>query len=141
MDEAHARGIDHVGVVVRDLDAAAETYKRLLGASELAREELEEHGVAVVALRLPGGIVELLSPTRSGTGVARFLDGRGEGLHHVAYRVESVARELERLRQEGVRLVDEQPRRGLGGRAVAFVHPQGASGVLTELVEPWEDHP
>jgi methylmalonyl-CoA epimerase len=84
-------------------------------------------------------MVELLSPTRPGTGVARFLDSRGEGLHHVAYRVESVARELDRLRGEGVRLVDDQPRRGLGGRAVAFVHPQSAHGVLTELVEPWRE--
>jgi methylmalonyl-CoA epimerase len=110
-----------------------------LGAPELAREELPEQGVRVVALGRPGAMVELLSPTREGTGVARYLQSRGEGLHHVAYEVQDVAAELERLRGEGVRLVDEAPRVGLGGRRVAFVHPDAAHGALTELVEPWRD--
>ena len=135
---SEVRAIDHVGILVRDLDAAVEAYRALLDAEELVRESLPEQGVAVVALRCGDGMVELLTPTRPGTGVARYLESRGEGLHHVAYRVESVADELQRLRGLGVRLIDETPRRGLGGRAVAFVHPQGAHGVLTELVERWE---
>lgn len=132
------RAVDHVGVVVRDLEAAVRKYSELLGAREFAREDLREQGVLVAALRHGDGMIELLAPTTGDTGVARFLESRGEGLHHVAYRVESVAKELERLRTAGVRLIDEMPRKGLGGRAVAFVHPESAFGVLTELVEPLE---
>ncbi|MEJ7654682.1 MAG: VOC family protein [Chloroflexia bacterium] len=91
--------------------------------------------MTVCALSVGGAVVELLSPTAADTGVARFLAARGPGLHHVAYRVQSVAAELDRLRGEGVRLVDDAPRLGMGGRLVAFVHPEGALGVLTELVE------
>ncbi len=133
---ADPRAIDHIGVVVRDLEASSRMYSELLGAEEVAREDLPEHGVSALALRYGDSLVELISPTSTSTGVARFLETRGEGLHHVAYRVESVRDELERLKRSGVRLVDETPRAGFGGRLVAFVHPQGACGVLTELVEP-----
>ena len=133
--------LDHVGIVVRDLDASVSDYGRLLGAAEFAREDLSEQGVVVAALRCGDGMIELLSPTREDTGVARFLHARGESLHHVAFRVKSVSDELDRLRRLGARLVDETPRVGLGGRLVAFVHPESAHGVLTELVEPMEGFP
>ncbi len=133
---ADPRAIDHIGVVVRNLEASSRMYSELLGAEEVAREDLPEHGVSALALRYGHSLVELISPTSTGTGVARFLETRGEGLHHVAYRVENVRDELERLKGSGVRLVDETPRVGLGGRLVAFIHPAGACGVLTELVEP-----
>lgn len=134
-------GIDHIGIVVRDLDSTAKLYSALLGLEEFGREELAQQGVMVLGLRCGSQVVELLTPTRSDSGVARFLDSRGEGLHHVAYRVPDVAAELDRLRAQGAELVDDAPRRGFGGHLVAFVHPRSLSGVLTELVADSGGHP
>lgn len=130
--------IDHIGILVSDLDAAVRQYVAVLGAVEVERAELPEQGVAVVALRSGGSIIELMCPTEPDTGVWRFLHSRGEGLHHVAYVVDSVDAALDELRGRGVELVDQVARAGLGGRKVAFVHPRSLHGVLTELVEPME---
>lgn len=128
--------LHHVGLAVRDTAAATATYGALLGAAVDHDATVPDQGVHAVALRLPDGpIVELIAPTGEDTPVGRFLRRRGEGLHHVAYRVDDLAAELTRLEADGVPLIDRAPRVGLFGLQVAFIHPEGAHGVLTELVQ------
>jgi methylmalonyl-CoA/ethylmalonyl-CoA epimerase len=129
-----ARGIHHVGMAVSDLDQALATYTRLFGAELEHRGFLEEQGVEAVAVLVGGGRVELLAPLGEDTPVGRFLAKRGEGMHHVAYEVEDVGTALGELSSEGAELIDEEPRRGLFGLEVAFVHPDAVHGVLTEVV-------
>jgi methylmalonyl-CoA/ethylmalonyl-CoA epimerase len=127
-------GIHHVGIAVGDLDEAIATYARLFGAELVHRETLADQGVEAASLRVGASMVELLAPLGPDTPVGRFLAKRGPGMHHVAFEVTDVGRELDRLAAEGVQLVDEQPRRGLFGLEVAFVHPDATGGVLAELV-------
>jgi methylmalonyl-CoA epimerase len=129
-----ARGIHHIGVAVADLDEAMSTYERLLGATVEARETIESQGAEAVALHVGEGRVELLAPLHADTPIGRFLDRRGPGMHHVAYEVDDLRAELDRLNSEGVELVDREPRPGLYGLQVAFIHPDALYGVLTELV-------
>jgi methylmalonyl-CoA/ethylmalonyl-CoA epimerase len=128
------RGIHHIGVAVTDLDEAVSTYERLLGASVEARETIASQGAAAAAMHVGDGRVELLAPLDDDTPVGRFLARRGPGMHHVAYEVEDLRAELARLDSEGVQLVDHEPRPGLYGLQVAFIHPDAVHGVLTELV-------
>ncbi len=128
------RGIHHIGVAVIDLDEAVSTYGRLLGASVEARETIASQGAEAVALHVGDGRVELLAALDDDTPVGRFLARRGPGMHHVAYEVEDLRAELARLDGEGVQLVDHEPRLGLYGLQVAFIHPDAVHGVLTELV-------
>jgi methylmalonyl-CoA/ethylmalonyl-CoA epimerase len=129
-----ALSVHHVGIAVADLDEAVASYAALFGATLEHREQVPEQGVEAASLRLAGSRVELLSPLGPDTPVGRFLAKRGPGMHHVAFEVEDVAAELDRLRSQGVRLIDEQPRRGLFGLQVGFVHPDATGGVLAELV-------
>jgi methylmalonyl-CoA/ethylmalonyl-CoA epimerase len=129
-----AREIHHVGVAVVDLDEAVATYSDLFGATVEHRDTLEEQGVEAVAVRLGSGRIELLRALGEDTPVGRFLARRGPGMHHVAYGVADVGAELERLAAAGVHLIDAEPRTGLYGLQVAFVHPDAVHGVLTELV-------
>jgi methylmalonyl-CoA/ethylmalonyl-CoA epimerase len=128
------RGIHHLGVAVRDLDEAVDTYERLFGAEVEHRAQVEEQGVDAAAVLVGSGRVELLAPLGDGTPVGRFLAKRGPGMHHVAYEVDDVQAELDRLSAEGAELIDAAPRRGLFGLQVAFVHPDAVHGVLTEVV-------
>jgi methylmalonyl-CoA epimerase len=127
--------IDHVGIAVRDLEAAVELYGRAFGLEPVHRERMEGDGVEEVLLDVGGSFVQLLGALGPDTPVGRFLERRGPGVHHVGYRVDDVAAALETLRAEGVRLVDEAPRRGSRGTTIAFVHPAGTGGVLVELVQ------
>ena len=127
-------GIHHIGVAVADLDNAVSTYERLLGASVEARETIFSQGAEAVALHVGNGRVELLAPLEDDTPIGRFLARRGPGMHHVAYEVEDLRAELVRLDGEGVQLVDREPRPGLYGLQVAFIHPDAVHGVLTEFV-------
>ena len=129
-----ARGIHHVGVAVNDLDAALATYRRLFDAELEHRAVFEEQGVEALAVLVGDGRVELLVPLGEDTHIGRFLARRGEGMHHVAYEVDDVGAALGRLSSEGAELIDEEPRRGLFGLEVAFVHPHAVHGVLTEVV-------
>jgi methylmalonyl-CoA/ethylmalonyl-CoA epimerase len=129
-----ARGIHHLGVAVHDLDEALDTYTRLLGGELEHRETLAEQGVEALAVRVGGSRVELLAALGTDTPVGRFLDRRGEGMHHVAYEVEDVGDALAELVAAGAELIDEEPRRGLFGLQVAFVHPDAVHGVLSEVV-------
>jgi methylmalonyl-CoA epimerase len=129
------RGIHHVGVAVLDLDAALTTYRDLLGAEVEHRARVDDQGVEAASLRIgSGGRVELLEPLGEDTPVGRFLAKRGPGMHHIAYRVDDLRGELRRLAAAGVELIDPEPRAGLFGLQVAFVHPDAVYGVLTELV-------
>jgi methylmalonyl-CoA/ethylmalonyl-CoA epimerase len=129
-----AREIHHIGVAVADLDEAVATYERLLGAVVEARETIASQGAEALALHVGGGRVELLAPLHADTPIGRFLARRGPGMHHVAYEVDDLRAELARLDGEGVQLVDREPRPGLYGLQVAFIHPDAVHGVLTELV-------
>jgi methylmalonyl-CoA epimerase len=129
-----ARGIHHLGVAVHDLDDALDTYARLFGAEFEHRARVEDQGVEAAAVLVGSGRVELLAPLGEETPVGRFLADRGPGMHHVAYEVEDLNIELARLSAEGAELIDEEPRPGLFGLQVAFVHPDAVHGVLTEVV-------
>jgi methylmalonyl-CoA/ethylmalonyl-CoA epimerase len=132
----HARGIHHLGVAVEDLDAALSTYTQLFGAEVEHRATVPDQGVEAASLRVGDSRVELLEPLGADTPVGRFLEKRGPGMHHVAYEVDDVAAALTSLADAGANLIDEQPRTGLFGLEVAFVHPDSVHGVLSEVVSP-----
>jgi methylmalonyl-CoA/ethylmalonyl-CoA epimerase len=131
-------GVHHVGIAVDDLETAVERYRRTLGIEPSHRERIEDQGVEEVLFDVGGSAIQLLGALGPETPVGTFLEKRGPGVHHVAYGVEDVVATLERLRAEGVRLVDEAPRRGSRGTTIAFVHPSGMGGVLVELVQTGE---
>src|SRR5579875_3052759 len=130
--------IDHIGVAVPDLDAALALYRDALGMPLVHRETVAEQGVEAVLLDVGDGHVELLQPLGPDTAVGKFLERRGPGLHHVAYRVSSIEDALQTLGAAGLRLIDERPRIGIRGSRVAFLHPASTGGVLTEIVQPAE---
>jgi methylmalonyl-CoA/ethylmalonyl-CoA epimerase len=132
--------IDHVGVAVSDLDAAVALYEETFAMPLAHRETVESQGVEAVLLDIGDGHVELLRPLGPDTVVGRFIERRGEGLHHVAYAVDDIDAALERLRSKGVQLIDEEARIGIRGSRVAFLHPKATGSVLTELVEPAAEH-
>jgi methylmalonyl-CoA/ethylmalonyl-CoA epimerase len=129
-----ARGIHHVGVAVVDLDEALGTYERLFGAEVEHRATVDEQGVRAASLRVGDGRVELLEPLGDDTPVGRFLAKRGPGMHHVAYEVSDLRATLAELADAGADLIDDEPREGLFGLEVAFVHPDSVHGVLSEVV-------
>src|SRR6266542_4295828 len=127
--------IDHIGIAVQDLEAAVEEYRRAFGIEPVHRERVEDQGVEEVLFRVGTSYIQLLGALGPDTPVGKFLDRRGEGVHHVGYRVDEVRAVLKRLAAEGVPLVDEAPRPGSRGTTLAFVHPKGFRGVLVELVQ------
>ncbi|HVM16759.1 MAG TPA: methylmalonyl-CoA epimerase [Gaiellaceae bacterium] len=129
-----AHGIHHLGVAVEDLDEAVDAYARLFGAELEHRQLMPDQGVEAAAVLVGGGRVELLGALGPDTTVGRFLERRGPGMHHVAYEVEDIRASLAHLAAAGADLVDEEPRPGLFGLEVAFVHPQSVHGVLSEVV-------
>ena len=132
--------VDHIGVAVEDLDAAIALHAETYDMELVHREVVEEQGVEAVLLDVGEGHVELLRPLSEETPVGRFLAKRGPGLHHVAYQVADVQATLSALRERGLRLIDEHPRTGIRGSRVAFLHPASSGGVLTEIVQPSEEH-
>jgi methylmalonyl-CoA epimerase len=127
--------IDHVAIAVRDLEAAVAYYGETFGATVEHREVVESDGVEEALLKVAESYIQLLRPTRPESPVARFLETRGEGLHHVGYRVADCAAALDAVKAAGGRVIDEAPRPGSRGTTVAFVHPKGAFGTLIELVQ------
>ena len=128
--------IDHIGVAVSDLDEAAALYRDRFQMAEQHRETVEEQGVEAILFEVGEGHVELIAPLGPDTRVARFIERNGPGLHHVAYACDDIDSALGAVRDSGLRLIDEEPRRGIRGSRVAFLHPKSTGGVLTELVEP-----
>jgi len=127
--------IDHVAIAVRDLDAAIAWYEDVFGATVEHREVVESDGVAEALLRVADSYIQLLTPTRDDSPVAKYLEKKGEGLHHVGYRVANCAVALEAVKASGGRVIDDAPRPGSRGTIVAFVHPKTSFGTLIELVE------
>jgi methylmalonyl-CoA/ethylmalonyl-CoA epimerase len=128
--------IDHVGIAVADLDQAVATYARLTGSAPEHRQLVASDGIEAVMFRVGESRIELLGSTGPESKIAGFLARRGGGLHHVAYGVEDVQASLDHFAELGLQLLDTCPRRGAGGRLVAFLHPSAAEGVLTELCQP-----
>ena len=127
--------IDHVGIATLDLEAAVERYRRAFGIEPTHRETVEDQGVEEVLFRVGTSFVQLLRALGPDTPVGRFLERRGEGVHHIGYRVDDVAGTLASFQEMGLPLVDQAPRPGSRGTTVAFVHPKGFGGVLVELVQ------
>ncbi len=127
--------IDHVAIAVRDLDAAIEWYAFSLGATVVHREDVASDGVREALIQVGTSYIQLLTPLSQDSPVATFLERRGEGLHHVGYRVADCAHALAVLQARGDRLIDEVPRRGSRGTTIAFVHPKASFGTLIELVQ------
>jgi len=132
--------IDHIGVAVEDIEDSLALYRDVFHMQVAHREIVEEQGVEAVLLDVGENHVELLAPLGPDTPVGKFLAKRGPGLHHVAYRVADIDQTLSALSEAGVRLIDERSRIGIRNSKVAFVHPASTGGVLTEIVQPAEEH-
>jgi methylmalonyl-CoA epimerase len=127
--------IDHVAIAVSDIEAAVDYYQRAFGATVAHRELVERDGVEEVLIKVADSYIQLTTPTREDSPVAKFIEKRGEGLHHVGYRVDDCAAAMEAMRAAGARVIDEAPRPGSRGTTVAFVHPKSNFGTLIELVQ------
>src|SRR5262245_29561599 len=127
--------IDHVGIAVEDLEGSVELYRTAFGVEPTHRERVEDQGVEEVLFLVGSSFIQLLHPIRPDSPVARSLDSRGPGVHHIAYRVSDLSAALDHLRAEGVRLIDDAPRAGSRNTLIAFVHPRSMGGVLVELVQ------
>ena len=130
--------IDHIGVAVEEIEPALELYRDSFELTVAHREVVSDQGVEAVLLDVGENHVELLAPLAPDTPVGRFLAKQGPGLHHVAYQVQDIEATLEKLKQAGLAMIDEQPRTGIRGSRVAFMHPRASAGVLTEIVQPAE---
>lgn len=133
---ASPRKINHIGIAVHDIEAAAKFYTENLGLSLGGIEEVADQKVKVAFLPVGEVRLELLQPTSPESAVAKFLEKNGPGFHHVAYEVADVTAEVERLKAEGVKMVDEKPRKGAHDSLIAFIHPKASGGLLTEIVQP-----
>lgn len=127
--------IEHIAIAVSDLDEAIVQYRELWGLEVASRERIDDQGVEEAMLPLGESFLQLLAPTSPDSTVARFLERSGEGLHHIAYEVDDLKRELAALKTNGIALIDEQPRPGGRGQMVAFVHPKSNHGLLVELIQ------
>jgi methylmalonyl-CoA/ethylmalonyl-CoA epimerase len=130
-----ATRIHHVGIAVTDLDRSIELYRSVFGAELLDRMANEKEGLEAAFLRMGDSELELMAALREDSPVGKFLAKRGPGLHHVAYAVTDIRKSLDEARAAGLELIDAEPRMGMHGARIAFVHPKSAGGVLTELVE------
>lgn len=133
------RGLDHIGIAVRDLEAAVRTYEDALGLACRHRETVEDQDVKTAFLPLGDTRLELLEPLSPEGPVGRFLSRRGEGVHHLCFAVDDIRASLARCREAGATLIDEEPRRGADGKWVAFLHPKSTHGVLVELSQTVRD--
>ena len=129
-----ARHLNHVCIAVRDIDASLSFYARVFGTRGAETVEVVDQGVRAALVRVGASQLEFIQPTDPEGGVARFLDRRGEGVHHICFEVEDLQDTLDRLQESGVQLIDAAPRDGLSG-SIAFIHPRSTNGVLVELVD------
>lgn len=127
--------IDHVGVAVKSCDPALEFYENALGIKSVGSETVEEQKVTTVFLPVGDSEVELLESTSHDGAIAKFIEKRGEGIQHICFRVENIEEALKELKEKGIKLIDETPRKGAGGARIAFLHPKSTFGVLIELSE------
>ena len=127
--------IEHIGIAVKDLEAASLRYKKLLGKAPYKVEGVEAEKVKTSFFKLGESKIELLQATDEKSAIAKFISKKGEGIHHIAYAVEDIKSEMERLKKEGFELLSDEPRRGADGKWVVFIHPKSAGGVLIELCQ------
>lgn len=128
--------IEHIGIAVKNLDEATHRYQQLLGVAPYRREDVPSEGVTTVFFKVGENKIELLGAISEHSPVAQFLAKRGEGIHHIAYRTDDIRKEMQRLKQEGFRVLSEEPKEGAENMWVCFIHPKDAQGVLTELCQP-----
>ncbi len=127
--------VDHIGIAVKSLSDAVKVYQDAIGLEVSGYDEVDDQGVRVAMLTIGDSRIELLEPTREDSPIEKYMMKRGEGIHHIAVRVDDIEEALERLKASGVRLIDSTPRRGAHNTRVAFIHPSSTHGVLLELVE------
>jgi len=127
--------VDHIGIAVKSLSEAVKVYQDAIGLHVSGYDEVDDQGVRVAMLTIGESRIELLEPTREDSPIEKFMMKRGEGIHHIAVRVDDIEQALERLKASGVRLIDSTPRRGAHNTRIAFIHPSSTHGVLLELVE------
>jgi methylmalonyl-CoA epimerase len=127
--------VDHIGIAVKSLTEAVKVYQDAIGLEVSGYDEVDDQGVRVAMLTIGESRIELLEPTRKDSPIEKFMMQRGEGIHHIAVRVDDIEQALERLKASGVRLIDSTPRRGAHNTRIAFIHPSSTHGVLLELVE------
>jgi methylmalonyl-CoA/ethylmalonyl-CoA epimerase len=133
--------IDHIGIAAKSIDEAAPCWTGVLGISAAGKETVSEQKVVTLFLPVGGSELEVLESTAPDGAIAKFIGNRGEGVHHIALRVDDIDAALIELREKGIRLIDEKPRYGAGGAMIAFIHPQSTHGILLELVERREENP
>lgn len=134
------KSINHIGIAVRSIDARRPFYEGTLGAVYEGTEEVADQKVRVGFFRVGDVRLELLEPSDPTSTIAAFLDKKGEGVHHIAYTVEDIEARIAELQENGVRMIDQSPRKGAHHTRIAFVHPKSSCGVLTELCEPVSEH-
>ena len=127
--------ISHLGIAVKDLPASEALFKKLLGDDHVHHEEVEDQGVSIASFKVGETIIELTVSTRADSAIAKFIEKRGEGIHHLALEVDDVASELARLKSEGIQLIDDAPKLGAHEMLIAFLHPKSTNGVLVELCQ------
>ena len=127
--------IEHIGIAVKDLDAANEVYSKLLGVDPYKSEGVESEGVMTSFFQTGVNKIELLAATNSDSAIAKFIDKKGEGIHHIAFHVDDIYAEMDRLRKEGFVLLNDEPKMGADNKLICFVHPKGTHGVLVELCQ------
>ena len=130
--------IDHIGIAVKSLVEAVKVYENAIGLKVSGYDQVDDQGVRVAMLDIGESRIELLEPTGPDSPIEKFMTKRGEGIHHIAVRVDNIEQAIERLKSQGVRLVDSVPRRGAHNTRIAFIHPSSTHGVLLELVEHGE---
>ena len=126
--------VDHISIAVKNLDEGLKTYEDLLGIKSSHTEEIPDQGIKAALIVLGDVEIELIEPIKPDTGVAKFLENKGEGIHHICFEVDDVDKELESLAAKGVQLIDKQGRKGLAGK-IGFIHPRSTKGVLIELAQ------
>ncbi len=131
--------IEHIGIAVKDIESANELYTRMLGEGPYKQEEVEREGVMTSFFRVGPNKIELLEATKEDSPIAKYIEKRGEGVHHIAFEVDDIKAEMKRLEEDGFRLLSKEPKVGADNKLVAFVHPKSAHGVLVELCETIKD--
>lgn len=131
----NAKKIDHIGIAVKNLDETLKFYQDILGLECAGTEIVEEQKVKVAFLPIGDSEVELLESTEEDGPIAKFIEKKGEGIQHIAYRVDNIEKAIEEMKEKGIRMIDEKPRYGAGGAKIAFCHPKSTGGVLVELSE------
>lgn len=127
--------IEHIGIAVKDIQQANELYTQLLGVEPYKQEEVESEGVITSFFQTGESKVELLEATKPESAIAKFIEKKGEGIHHIAFAVEDIQAEMQRLREQGFTLLNDEPKRGADNKLICFVHPKSANGVLVELCQ------